>query len=86
MWPIVKRFAYDLIYSPERARLWFRGVATWVATSAGLVVAYPPEVITAWRLRDWALRFLIAGVSGLAVMAKAGDRNPTSTPNPEPKP
>jgi hypothetical protein len=82
--PLLKTFFHNLLYSPERATLWFRGIATWAATAAGLVVAYPPETITSWHFKDWALRFAIAGVGGLAVMAKAGDKNqaPPAPPTP----
>lgn len=77
MIPLLRRFVHDLLYAPERAVLWFRGVCTWVGISAGLVVAYPPEVISAWHFRDWALRFVIAGVTALPMMKKAGDKNRT---------
>jgi hypothetical protein len=73
--PVIKRFFHDLLYSPERATLWFRGIFTWLGVSAGLLVAYPPETIAAWHLKDWALRFVIAGVTAIPVMKKAGDKN-----------
>jgi hypothetical protein len=85
MIPILKKFIHDLLYSPERATLWFRGIATWLATAAGLVVAYPPETIANWHFKDWVLRFVIAAIGGLAVMAKAGEKNqaaPSAPPAP----
>ncbi len=80
MIPVLARFFHDLFYSAERATLWFRGVCTWIGVAAGLVVAYPPEVISAWNLRDWALRFAIAGVTAIPMMKKAGDKNPATPP------
>jgi hypothetical protein len=77
MIPLLKRFFHDLLYSPERATLWFRGVTTWIGVSAGLVVAYPPETIINWKFKDWAMRFVIAGVTAVPMMKKAGDRNRT---------
>jgi len=86
MWPVIKRFVHDLLFSPERATLWFRGIATWIATAAASVVAYPVETIQTWKFRDWLLRWAICSVGALAVMKKAGDKNVAVTKPPDPAP
>ena len=80
MIPLISNFFHDLLWAPERAVLWFRSLATFAATTAAQVVAYPPEMVAAWGPKDWAVRLGIAAVAGLALAAKAGDKNPASPP------
>jgi len=80
MIPLVRKFFHDLLWSPDKAVLWIRGVLTWVAAAAGQVVAYPPEVVAAWGVKDWSIRFAVAAVAGGAVMLRAGDKNPPPPP------
>lgn len=83
MIPLLKAFFHELLYSPERVRVWIRGFLTWAAAAGAQVVAYPPEVVGGWGVKDWAIRAAIAGVAGFAVMVKAGEKNvPTSPPAP----
>lgn len=82
MIPLLKNFFRELLYSPERVRLWARGFLTWAATTGAQVVAYPPETVAHWGVKDWAVRMLISGVAGFAVLLKAGDKNIPTPPTP----
>jgi hypothetical protein len=76
MIPLLKSFFHELLYSPEAARVWLRSGLAWIAAAGAQVVAYPPEVVATWGVKDWALRFGIAALAGGALLLKAGDKNP----------
>ena len=76
MIPIIKTFLSELLWSPERARLWARGFLAWAAAVAAQLVTSTPEQILAWTARQWAVHLAVAGLAGLAVMVKAGEQNP----------
>lgn len=75
MIPLIRSFVHELLWSPERVRVWLRGALGWLAVTGAQVVAVPMEQVMAWRAKDWALRFLISGVAGFALLIKAGDKN-----------
>ena len=77
MIPLLRAFWRELWWSPEAARVWMRAGLGWLAAVAAQVMAYPADVVSAWGARDWAIRLAIAGVAGLALLLKAGERNPT---------
>lgn len=77
MIPAFRRFVNDLLFNEQKARIWLRGFLLWAATVGGQVVAYPPEVVATWGVKDWALRFGIAALAGLAGLLAVGQRNPS---------
>lgn len=74
---LLRSVVVDLLWNEQKARIWLRGALLWAATAAAQVVAYPPEVVSTWGLKDWASRFAIAGAAGFAGLLAAGQRNPT---------
>lgn len=76
MIPLIRSFVHELLWSPERARVWLRALLGWGATAAAQVVAAPASEVAAWTAKDWAVRLGIAGILGFALLLKAGDKNP----------
>lgn len=74
---LIGRFVKDLLWNEQKAKTWLRAFLLWAATAGAQVVAYPPEVVAAWGLKDWAIRFAIAGAAGLAGLVAVGQRNPS---------
>jgi len=73
--PLIGRFFHNLLWSPERAVLWFRSTVGFVAGVAATVVTAPPETIVAWGWKDWAVRLGVGAVLATALASKAGDKN-----------
>jgi hypothetical protein len=84
MIPLLGAFFYDLLWSPERARLWLRSFLGVAFGAAAQAVAVPPEQVAAWTARDWAVRLGVALILGVALSVKAGDKNPAAPPHAEP--
>ena len=80
MIPLIKEFLHNLLYSRERATLWLRG--TWF-TAWQLVSVLATQGMLG-PIQKWAP--VISAVSGLALFAKAGDRNVTPPVDDLPKP
>jgi len=80
MIPLLKNFWHELMYSPERVRVWFRGFLGWAAAAGAQVVTAGPEAVMTWTAKDWTIRMLVAGVAGFALLLKAGEKNAPSAP------
>lgn len=76
MIPLISSFFRELLYSPERARVWLRSSLAVVFGALAQVVATPAEQLALWSTRDWSLRIGIALILGFALSLKAGEKNP----------
>lgn len=80
MIPLIQKFVHELLYSPEAARVWLRGFLGWASMTLAQVVAAGPDVVAHWTLKDWALRIVVSGIAGFALLVKAGEKNAAPQP------
>lgn len=80
MIPAFKEWVHDLLWSPERFRLWSRGFLGWSATIATQIALTPTAELVTWGAKAWAIRLLIAAAAGGALLIPAGQRNPPAPP------
>ncbi len=76
MIPLLRGFIRELLYSPEAARVWLRSFLIWASTMGAQVLATPLAELSAWSIKQWAIRCAVSGVAGFALMLKAGEKNP----------
>ena len=72
MIPLIRQFFHDLLWSPERMTLWLRGAWFAIWQAMGVAIAQNALPIPA-KYAPW-----VAMISAAALLAKAGDRNPTA--------
>ena len=70
MIPLFKELWHDLMWSPERLRLWARG-AVFTLGQVGSIMAANSDLPIPSSWAPW-----ISALSGLALLIKAGDKNP----------
>jgi hypothetical protein len=64
VWELLRQNWHELMYDPARARIWLRGFVLWLGAVGAEMFGAGIDHVTNWTLREWLVRFVIAGFIG----------------------